>query len=60
MKGTTCEVPLVKGTTCEVPLVTRRSTSCSIKVDLKEQGIRACTGFMWLRIGTSGGLLWTR
>jgi hypothetical protein len=28
-----------------------------IKMDLKECGVTMWTGFIWLRIGTSGGLL---
>jgi hypothetical protein len=27
---------------------------------LRELGVRACTGFIWLSTGTSGGLLFTR
>jgi hypothetical protein len=30
-----------------------------IRMDLKETGWRGECGFSWLRIGTSGGLLWT-
>jgi len=29
----------------------------NIKMDLQEVGWRAWTGLMWLKIGTSGGLL---
>jgi len=29
-------------------------------MDLREIGWKAWTGFVWLRTGTSGGLLWTR
>jgi len=29
----------------------------NIRMDLREIGERAWTGFIWLRIGTSGGLL---
>jgi hypothetical protein len=29
-------------------------------MDLREIGIEGRTGFSWLRIGSSGGLLWTR
>ena len=28
-----------------------------IKMDLRKMGLEACTGSMWLRIGTGGGLL---
>jgi hypothetical protein len=30
-----------------------------IKLNLRERGRKVGTGIMWLRIGTSGGLLWT-
>jgi hypothetical protein len=32
----------------------------NIKTDFQEIGWRAWTGLMWLRVGTAGGLLWTR
>jgi hypothetical protein len=32
----------------------------NIKIDLREEDGVVWTGLMWLRIGTSGGLLWTR
>ena len=30
----------------------------NIKMDLQDAGWGAWTGFVWLRIGTNGGLLW--
>jgi hypothetical protein len=35
----------------------RRRWEDNIKMDLKEIGIDGRTGFSWLRIGSSGGLL---
>jgi hypothetical protein len=35
----------------------RRRWEDNIKMDLRERGIDGRTGFVWLRIGTSGGLL---
>jgi hypothetical protein len=35
----------------------RRRWEYGIKMDLKEIGLRVCIGFIWLRIGTVGGLL---
>jgi hypothetical protein len=32
----------------------------TLKSILKKQGVRIWTGSIWLRIVTSGGLLWTR
>jgi hypothetical protein len=32
----------------------------NIKMDLREIGWDVGIGSIWLRIGTSGGLLWTR
>jgi hypothetical protein len=31
----------------------------NVKMDLREDGV-VWTGLIWLRTGTSGGLLWTR
>jgi hypothetical protein len=36
-----------------------RSVRIILKLILDKQGEVACTGFIWLRIGTSGGLLLT-
>jgi hypothetical protein len=36
---------------------TRRRWEYNIKMDLREIGIDGRTGFSWLRIGSSGGLL---
>jgi hypothetical protein len=38
----------------------RRRWEDSIKMDLREVGWGAQTGFIWLRIGTGGGLLCIR
>jgi len=38
----------------------RRKWEDNIKMDLRETEIGWRTGFSWLRIGSSGGLLWTR
>jgi hypothetical protein len=35
----------------------RRRGEDNIKIDLREIGIDGRTGFSWLRIGSSGGLL---
>jgi hypothetical protein len=35
-----------------------RGWADNIKIDLRENGL-VCTGLMWLRIGNSGGLMWT-
>ena len=35
----------------------RRRWKYNIKMDLQEVGWGACTGLIWLRIGTDGGLL---
>jgi hypothetical protein len=35
----------------------RRRWEDNIKMDLQEVGWGACTGLIWLRIGTGGGLL---
>jgi hypothetical protein len=32
----------------------------NIRMDLREMGGEVWTGFVWFRIGTSGGLLWTQ
>jgi hypothetical protein len=36
---------------------TRRKWAVSIRMDLTETGWKLWTGFIWLRIGTSGGPL---
>jgi hypothetical protein len=38
----------------------RRRWEDNIKMDLREIGSMGRTGFRWLRIGSSGGILWTR
>jgi len=35
----------------------RRKWEDNIKMDLREVGKEAYTGFIWLRVGTGGGLL---
>jgi hypothetical protein len=35
----------------------RRKWEDTIKMDLREIGKEAYTGFIWLRLGTGGGLL---
>jgi hypothetical protein len=43
------------------PLVRpKRRWEHDIRMDLREIGWKVWTGCIWLRIGTSGGLLWTR
>jgi len=31
-----------------------------LRLFLRKEGVNVWTGFSWLRIGTSGGLLWER
>jgi hypothetical protein len=38
----------------------KRRWEDNIKMDLRQIGFRGMTGFIWLTIGTSGELLWTR
>jgi hypothetical protein len=38
----------------------RRTQEDNIKLELREIGIDGRAGFSWLRVGSSGGLLWTR
>jgi hypothetical protein len=35
----------------------RHILEVNIRMDLRETGAKLCTGFIWLRIGTGGGLL---
>jgi hypothetical protein len=44
----------------KIPLgIHRNRWKDNIKMNLKKQDWVAWTGFVWLRKGTSGGLLWT-
>jgi hypothetical protein len=36
-----------------------RKFNNNIKMDLKDMGEKTWTGFIWLRIDISGGVLWT-
>jgi hypothetical protein len=38
----------------------RWDDNTGIRIDLRGTGRKVWTGFIWLRFGTSGGLLWTR
>jgi len=35
----------------------RRTWRDNIRMDLRKQDVRVCTGFIWLSVGTSDGLL---
>jgi hypothetical protein len=35
----------------------RRRWKGNIRMDLRRQGVKVWTGFIWIRTGTSGGLL---